>query len=94
MFQAWLNFDDITRALARLTCQPKLAQALKSLPGNRPEVLEVREPLFLTAFFEVAQRSQLLLLRLEPEPAGEREVARLASLHLTLYTSSRLPVII
>ena len=63
------------------------------MPGYRPEVLEVSEPLFLIIIYEITQRSKLLLLGLEPEPAGEREVARLASLHLTLYTSSRLPVI-
>ena len=54
------------------------------MPGNGPEVLEVREPLFLIAFFEVAERNELLLHRLESEPAGEREAARTASLHLTL----------
>ena len=59
------------------------------MPGNGPEVLEVREPLFLIAFFEVAERNELLLLRLESEPAGERElVARLASLHLILHKNS------
>ena len=68
-------------------------QALTFMPRDWTEVFEAGEPLALTAFFDVSERGELLFLRLELEPAGERKMFCSTSLHLALHKISQFAII-